>query len=146
MKKLITLLFIALTLPSLAQENGRWERIKALKVSFFTEQLELSPEEAQKFWPVYNAFDKTLEKIRKQERLITVKERMQNNSMTKAEAQAAIADYQILLKEKYEAEIELITKLSKVLAPQKVIQLPKMERRFREHLFEEWKRKRPGKG
>lgn len=32
--------------------------IQALKAAFITRELELTPEEAQKFWPVYNQYEK----------------------------------------------------------------------------------------
>lgn len=34
------------------------DRIQAEKVAFFTNELDLSPQEAEKFWPVYNAYSK----------------------------------------------------------------------------------------
>ncbi|MCQ2137312.1 MAG: hypothetical protein MJY60_01255 [Bacteroidales bacterium] len=37
-----------------------WEAIKAEKVGFITDKLDLSVEEAQVFWPVYNAYMKEL--------------------------------------------------------------------------------------
>lgn len=38
-------------------DNG-WEEIKAEKVGFITDKLDLSVEEAQVFWPVYNKYEK----------------------------------------------------------------------------------------
>ena len=42
----------------LAQEEKRPEagRIEALKIAYLTRKLNLSTEEAQKFWPVYNSY------------------------------------------------------------------------------------------
>jgi len=39
--------------------------IQALKMAFLTKDINLSPEEAQRFWPVYNAYIEELKKIRK---------------------------------------------------------------------------------
>ena len=43
---------------SFAQKgNGdKKERIKAYRVAFMTEELALTPEESEKFWPLYNEF------------------------------------------------------------------------------------------
>ena len=46
------------------------ERITAKKVAFITEKLDLSVEEAQKFWPVYNELEKKLEKLRTEKQSI----------------------------------------------------------------------------
>jgi len=37
--------------------QGNNEKIKAMKVAFITQKLNLTVDEAQKFWPVYNEFD-----------------------------------------------------------------------------------------
>lgn len=39
--------------------------IEALKVAYITRQLNLTPEEAQKFWPVHNIYFEELKKARK---------------------------------------------------------------------------------
>lgn len=38
------------------QHGNKQEQIKAIKTAFITEKLDLSPEEAEKFWPIYNEF------------------------------------------------------------------------------------------
>ena len=56
MKRLFILLLACLTLSLNAQEKkeNRKEQIESQKIAFFTAELELTPEEAQLFWPVYN--------------------------------------------------------------------------------------------
>ena len=41
-----------------AQPEKKKEDIKAMKIGFITNELNLTPDEAQKFWPVYNEFQK----------------------------------------------------------------------------------------
>jgi hypothetical protein len=53
--------------PAIAQEGDktpgqdgrseRFERIQAMKVAYITQELKLTPEEAEKFWPLYNEFE-----------------------------------------------------------------------------------------
>ena len=40
--------------PDENQRKKEFERIQAEKIAFITQELDLSPEEAQVFWPVYN--------------------------------------------------------------------------------------------
>ena len=40
--------------PNDEQRKKDWERLQAEKIAFVTQELDLSPEEAQVFWPVYN--------------------------------------------------------------------------------------------
>jgi len=44
------------------------EKIKAEKVAFLTTQLDLTVAEAQKFWPLYNEYEKKNDEIFKSER------------------------------------------------------------------------------
>ena len=40
------------------------DQIKALKIAYITKQLDLTPDEAQKFWPVFNQYETELKKVR----------------------------------------------------------------------------------
>ena len=40
------------------------ERVEAVKIAYFTKELNLTSEEAQKFWPLYNTYFEELKKAR----------------------------------------------------------------------------------
>ena len=65
MKQLYFLLvLISLAAFASAQEDipsdKKQQDIEALKVAFISKELELTPDEAQKFWPLYNQYSKEL--------------------------------------------------------------------------------------
>jgi hypothetical protein len=74
MKKLLTL--FTLLLPAVgvfaqpdeapALNEERLREVKAQKIAFLTSRLKLTPEEAQVFWPIYNAYDEARESNRKE--------------------------------------------------------------------------------
>ena len=70
MKRIYFLLaFIAITNFVKAQEtqNGslkKQENIEALKVAFLSKELVLTPDEAQKFWPLYDQYSKELKLLK----------------------------------------------------------------------------------
>jgi Spy/CpxP family protein refolding chaperone len=96
-------------LPALPEE--RMQEIKAQKTAYLTQQLDLSPEEAQKFWPVYNQYDKEVEAVRKEMREFhrTMKK---DTEVTEAEASAAIdkemagRQKELDIRKKYAAEFK----------------------------------------
>ncbi len=45
--------------------GGEGDKIQALKIAFITQKLELTSEEAQKFWPVYNQYDVEIKNLRR---------------------------------------------------------------------------------
>ncbi len=60
-------LLLFLTVASFAQDRPDREKIKALKVAFITERLDLSSKEAQLFWPIYNEQGSKMEDLRVKE-------------------------------------------------------------------------------
>ena len=64
-KILFPIIFLLVTSLSFSQGfKEKREKVKALKVAYITEQLELTTDEAQKFWPIYNAFDENQSELR----------------------------------------------------------------------------------
>lgn len=64
------------------------EQIDAIKIGFITKKLDLSPDEAQKFWPVYNQYSGEIrrarvenrgDELRLQERVVDIRKRYKDN-------------------------------------------------------------------
>lgn len=95
MKKylLIVTLFIAGSFSAVKAQDDpagdevkKQERIKALYVAYISQQLNLSPEEAQVFWPVHTQFEteingvkKEIPELEKQQLILNIKKRYQGN-------------------------------------------------------------------
>lgn len=91
MKKLLLLLSLITAgfLGAKAQEVENQAKpvdIKALYVAYVTQQLQLSPDEAQKFWPQHSQFEHELKGVRnelpeldKQQARLNIKKKYQNN-------------------------------------------------------------------
>ena len=62
---LLTILISFSTFIAGAQQpdNKKAERIHALKIAFITQKLDLTVEEAQRFWPVYNRYETELKQL-----------------------------------------------------------------------------------
>ncbi|MGE5107018.1 MAG: hypothetical protein ACM3H8_05710 [Sphingobacteriales bacterium] len=66
MKKylLITFFFVAGLTQLKAQDDPEENsKIEALKIAFISKKLDLTPDEAQKFWPVYNQYFKEMRQV-----------------------------------------------------------------------------------
>jgi hypothetical protein len=141
MKKHILTLFIflfSITLGFAQQPNGgkRVKEIEAIKIGYLTRRLSLTPEESQKFWPVYNSYQKELLIINKQKRENRV---TQNANPEKLVDNDFKFDTQILeLKKRYRVEF------AKILSAEKVKSLYIAEREFREELIKQLKNRSEG--
>ena len=54
------LLLVSFTVSFLIGVAQNGNRLEALKIAYITKRLDLSPEEAQKFWPIYNQYAEEL--------------------------------------------------------------------------------------
>ena len=109
------------------------EKIKAYKVSFLTTELELTSTEAEKFWPVYNAYDDKQFELRHEKMKVYLRKLDDDNISTMSEKEAATLLSQIestdkelyLLRDKYN------TNLKKILSAKKILKLKKSEDDFK---------------
>lgn len=136
--KIITtfLLSFILLAPAMAQDEEAivkdpkaMEKIKAARIAYITEKLSLTPAEAEKFWPIYNEFDKKREAIKLEARLTR-----KNPDPTKSAEEnqkAAITQQHELRQKELNLEKDYSNKLLNVVSAQKVMSLPKTEKDFR---------------
>lgn len=136
MKSIITLLAITLfSFLSVNAQDGN-EKIESLKIAYLTKRLQLTPEESQKFWPVYNQYEAEKKQIR-QSTIGAVKELKEDGEFTNAEAEQAIAKY-IEFKAK---DLDLIKKyvieFRKFLPATKIAKLVTAEEHFKKMLMKQ---------
>ena len=61
-------ILFCLSVVSWSQGRGQLERIKAFKTGYLTQELDLSSAEAEKFWPIYNEYEKKMFELRVEKR------------------------------------------------------------------------------
>jgi hypothetical protein len=69
MKKIFTFLlfvFFGGIIPAMAQDPEEDPTIQTAEIGFITKEANLTPEEAQKFWPIYNKYREEMKELRKQ--------------------------------------------------------------------------------
>ncbi|MBF02230.1 MAG: sensor of ECF-type sigma factor [Flavobacterium sp.] len=143
MRKKLTLLLILIVSVSFAQGGmkEKKEKIKALKVAYITEKLDLTTEEAQKFWPVYNTFDDKQFEIRhnKMKSIVNQFENGGFESLSDKEALDLITKMEDYEDEMHALKKKYLKDLLKVLPPKKVIRLKKAEDEFNRKLLREFR-------
>lgn len=119
------------------------EKIKAYKVSFLTTELELTSSEAEKFWPIYNAFDDKQYELR-HEKMKTYLRKLNDdnvNSLSEKEAAALLSQIESTDKELYFLREKYMSNLRKVLSAKKILKLKKSEDDFNRKLLKQYKEK-----
>jgi len=104
-------------------QGNKEDKVEALRIAFISQQLNLTPQEAQKFWPVYNQF-------RGDMKTLQLNFKFDANGQLTAEQQLDFEQKKLDLKKKYKIQFE------GALGKDKVNQLYNIEKQFHEKLKE----------
>jgi hypothetical protein len=107
------------------------ERIKAMKVAYITQELNMDSKLAEKFWPVYNQYECAKTDLHKKEHFES--ENIEN--ITEAEAEKMLTVFLNIEKEEYTVKKELYTNLKKIMSAREIIKLHKLESDFNKKLI-----------
>ncbi|WP_303316024.1 sensor of ECF-type sigma factor [Flavivirga abyssicola] len=141
MKKIIFPILLFLFSLNISAQHNRG-KIKTLKVSFITERLDLTEQEAQKFWPVYNNYDNVTSKIRHEDiRNIRREIRRNISTLTDERAKELITKINEAENSLHKQRMELSSKLLKIISPKKIILLKIAEDDFKRKMLEHYKNK-----
>lgn len=137
MKKLYTLLIlVALSLfchPPVSQaqqgssDSEIKDRIRAAEIAYLSQKLDLTPDEAQKFWPLYNQYTKEVE--------ILIAERRKKNKMPQPNSQPADDKELGYERRMLDIKTHYSQEFQKVLPPAKAGVVFRSEREFRNQLI-----------
>lgn len=155
MKKLVELKHISLLailffcLPVIFAQNdedkmSKKEKIERLKIGFITNELDLTKEQSEKFWPVYNEMSAKLNDERKTQRKL-VKE-MKDNYESLSENECKTKSTAIFSSEIREAELKqkYNDKIAGIIGYKKAAKLLSLEQRFKRELLGKIDKRNPG--
>lgn len=120
------------------RRDKRHERMEAQRIAYITNELELTTEEAQRFWPIYNQLQeekKAMRPDREKERALDM------DNISDAEASRLVQEHL----QRQEKELQLrktyFAKLNGVLSPQKQLKLVRLEGKFRKDILKKYKKR-----
>ncbi len=149
MKKIILsfglLLFI--TGLSIAQDHDKKhdheesrKRIEASKAAYMTTYLDLSSEEAAKFWPVYNEYQEEMKSMYKRG------EQMKISEMSDAEASKRLDQHITMSSDRSNLTAKYLTKFRSILPDKKVLMLTRAEGEFKKQMVKRYANHKGKKG
>jgi len=147
-KKLIVfsaLLLIAFHVFADRFDHFDFEKFKAKKIAYITDAINLTPAEAEKFWPVYNEFE--------QKRFLIMEERHSLEKKLNVKIEEMSDEKYIELTKKLisfpktegDLFLEYNEKFLKILSPRKVVQLYVADMGFKSFLLKEFRKGEPDK-
>lgn len=140
---ILSALFLFLNLAVIAQDResheARMEKYRTEKISFLTTRLDLTPVEAEKFWPIYNQMEKERWEAQKARRDLENKVSAAEESLSDNEVIKLTRDFAGSMQKEGALITSYNEKLLKVLPPKKVLKLYKTENEFRMHMIKKYR-------
>ena len=123
-------------LSSQTKQAERQENLQQQKINFFTENLQLTPSESERFWPVYNDYQNRRDKITRDRNNLMKYFEANKTNMTEAEAGDIISRY-VAYQQEETLLLETYTKKFREFLPaKKVMRIYIVELDFKKWLLE----------
>jgi hypothetical protein len=140
MKKTITLLLLFICAVGFAQNpEKRMERIKNLRIAYISNKLDLTTQEAEKFWPIFNKFDDRNVELQHQKRQLMLRMKLDK---TDKETMKLIDESEMIETDMQVNRRQFVKDLQGVISPQKIILLKRIEEDFKNTLLKQFKERR----
>lgn len=124
-------------LQAQTKKEDKLENVRSQKIAFLTQKMNLSPNEAQVFWPVYNEFTTQKEALNKKKRDVMAELRQKWENATDSQKEA-VADQLIAFRmEEARLDETYHAQFKKVLPIDKVLKLYQAELQFKNHLMKQ---------
>lgn len=137
---ILAVLLLGKATGAMAQESDKplQDKVKSLEIAYIAKELNLTPDEAQKFWPVYNKYSKEVELLiaDRKNRIKTTKAQTRDNGPDPVDAELGYERKMLDIKTRYKTEFQ------KVLPPRKVTDFFRSEREFRVMMIRQLKERR----
>ena len=155
---LITAVYLITATPALAQQQQQQqhkkgqqnhkpgqnrEKIESQRIAFITQKLNLTPDEAKVFWPVYNEYDAKRHDIKKSNRNSDDGQKPDFDNLTEKEASQLLDDQLVEAQKLMDLRKEYVTKFKTVLPAVKVLKLQDAEREFQKVLMDKIREGKP---
>ncbi|PQJ32255.1 hypothetical protein BST92_10100 [Nonlabens arenilitoris] len=119
------------------------EKIEALAVAYITEQLELTPDEAGKFWPVFNKLREKRHSLERKKKALIREMESKVDALTDNEASNYVSKITDLDNQIHAASYEQNSnEIIKIIGAKRFLKLMKAEMDFRKKMLREYKERR----
>lgn len=127
-------------------QRGIWDHFKAQKIAFLSSTLKLTPEESQKFWPIYNELEKKRIDIQIEKKKIMQKFRKESVTLSDAEVSKMITSLDDYLLNEAKLVKDYNKRFLSFLPSKKVLALFQAENKFRANMIRQFRPKPEGQG
>ena len=124
----------------LARSGKVQEKIKNLRIAYISDKLGLTPDQAEKFWPVYREFSDQRKEIRKE--MIEARKQIKTDNPDQAKQEELVKLGLTLKQRELDLEKTYSERLLRVISAQQILNLRKAEGDFQRIVLEQVQQRR----
>lgn len=129
---LIAILFM-MSFSAFGQDKEAMKKIESARIALITERLGLSPEQAEKFWPVYREYNMQRSQLRQELRKTRQEADVQN--LTEEQSKALMQKAMDVKQRELNLENKYAERMLAVISSQQILQLRNAEKDFQQMLL-----------
>jgi len=137
----IYLLMSLFSLPLVAQQEEKSsydkEKLESAKVAFITQRLDLTPDQAEKFWPLYNQHSKSKRSLMRE---LNEVQKSGEEQMSDQEAVETIKRRFDIEQKILDLDKAFLNYIIKVITPRQAFKLDEVNKDFARHIYRMQKR------
>jgi len=129
------LIFVLLfcTLPAVAQDQEAMKKIESARIALITERLSLTPEQAEKFWPLYREYTQQRQTLRKE--FQALRRSSEERQLTDEESKEVLQKGLDLKERQLDLDKDYTDKLGTVITNNQILLLRKAEEDFKQMII-----------
>lgn len=121
--------------------QNKTDQIRSLKIAHLSSVLDLTPSEAEKFWPIYTTYDKKMTELRQNDIVRFIKDSnvQEIEQITSVQATQKVQDLLSVESDYYTTRKQFIKDAQKVISNKQILVLKKAEDDFHRKLLKKYK-------
>nr|AWJ66078.1 hypothetical protein [uncultured bacterium] len=124
--------------------NEKKEAIKAKKIAFLTTAMELTSDESQNFWPIYNQFEAEVKTLRKSSK--TNFRKMNIDEISDKEIEEMMVAHMEIKRQELDLEEKYLKEYKKVISIKQIAKMHQAEKRFQIEVVKHFDKRREETG
>lgn len=134
MKRLsIILILFLISFGTFAQNKDAMKKIESARIALITERLGLSPDQAEKFWPVYREYNLERRQVRQEFR--DARQGVDMKNLTDEQSKQLVQKGMEMKQKELNLEKEYSNRLTEVISTQQLFKLKNAEKDFQQMLL-----------
>jgi len=127
-------ILILMSMPTYGQDKAAMQKIESARIALITERLELTPDQAEKFWPLYREYNLQRRQIRAEFR--NTRQSVDIQNLSEEQSKELMQKAMELKQQELNLEKKYAERMTQVISTQQMLRLRNAEKEFQQRLLQ----------